>query len=85
MVGDRTDATIRAASRDALVTLAAWGATKMVRQRSAAVFELLDNPMCVGVTKNGEPRHPLYVPAATALVEYGPPEQTTRINARAIA
>jgi hypothetical protein len=85
IVGDRTDDTIRATSRDARITLAAWGASKMVRQRSTEVLELLDNPLCVGVNKNGEPRHPLYVPAATALVPYGPPESTSPINAQAIA
>ena len=85
IVGDRTDATIHAASRDARITLAAWGANKMVRLRSAEVLELLDNPLCAGVNKNGEPRHPLYVPAKTPLVPYRPPEPTSRINARAIA
>lgn len=85
VVGDRTNDAIRAASRDAVITLAAWGASKMVRQRSPEVLALLDNPMCVGVNKNGEPRHPLYVPAATALVEYRPSEQTARIHSRAIA
>ena len=85
IVGDRTDDTIRAASRDARVTLAAWGANKMVRHRSADVLELLDDPLCAGVNKNGEPRHPLYVPAKTPLVPYRPPEPTSRTNARAIA
>ena len=85
IVGDRTDETIRATSRDARITLAAWGASKMVRQRSTEVLELLDNPLCAGVNKNGEPRHPLYVPAATALVPYRPPERTSPINAKAIA
>ena len=85
IVGDRTDETIRAASRDARITLAAWGANKMVRQRSGDVLELLDNPLCAGVNKNGEPRHPLYVPASTALVPYRPPKRTPPINARAIA
>lgn len=70
IVGDRTDDIIREASRHARVTLAAWGSNTVIKNRSAEVFGLLDNPMCVGVTKSGEPRHPLYVAAATGLTPY---------------
>ena len=72
IVGEVTDDTIRVASRSAKVTLAAWGGHKVIRTRSNEVVPLLDNPMCAGVTKSGEPRHPLYVPAATALLPYRP-------------
>jgi hypothetical protein len=70
IIGERTDDTIRAASRAAQVTLAAWGANKIVKHRSREVFEMLIDPMCVGVTKDGEPRHPLYVAASTPLTPY---------------
>lgn len=70
IVGDRTDDTIREASHHAHVTLAAWGSNAVIKNRSAEVLGLLDNPMCVGVTKSGEPRHPLYVPAATEFAPY---------------
>jgi hypothetical protein len=70
VVGELTDAAIVAASSDARVTLAAWGADKAVGTRSAAVLKLLRNPVCAGVTKNGEPRHPLYVAQSTPLVPY---------------
>lgn len=70
IVGNRTDDIIREASRHARVTLAAWGSNTVIKNRSAEVLGLLDNPMCVGVTKSGEPRHPLYVPAATGLTPY---------------
>ena len=58
VVGERTDEAIRAASRAAQVTLVAWGADKVVGRRSAEVLATLDDPVCVGVAKNGEPRHP---------------------------
>jgi hypothetical protein len=67
IVGELTDETIRRSSGTAFVTLAAWGGHKAIGRRSADVVRLLDNPMCVGLTKGGEPRHPLYIPAATAL------------------
>jgi hypothetical protein len=72
IVGDRTDDTIRDASRGAQVTLAAWGANKIVKHRSREVVRMLINPMCVGVTKDGQPRHPLYVATSTPLAPYRP-------------
>jgi hypothetical protein len=69
--GDRTDETIRSASQRAQVTLAAWGANKIAKQRGREVVGMLIDPMCVGVTKNGEPRHPLYVTTSAALTPYG--------------
>jgi hypothetical protein len=72
IVGERTDETIRAASRGAQVTLAAWGANSIVKHRSRDVAGMLVNPQCVGLTKDGEPRHPLYVAAVTPLTPYRP-------------
>lgn len=69
-VGEETDAAVRAASRDAQVTLAAWGADPLARRRAAEVTEMLVDPRCAGVTKSGEPRHPLYVAAATPFTPY---------------
>lgn len=72
IVGERTNEIIKNASWTALATLAAWGADKAAERRSAEVFDLLDNPMCAGLTKSGQPRHPLYVPQSTVLVPYRP-------------
>jgi hypothetical protein len=70
IVGDRTDDTIRKASTRAQITLAAWGADKLVKHRSSRVVGMLIDPMCVGVTKDGEPRHPLFVTASTPFTSY---------------
>jgi hypothetical protein len=48
-------------------TVAAWGADGRIRQRSAEVARLLHEPMCLGTTQGGEPRHPLYIPATAEL------------------
>jgi hypothetical protein len=57
--------------------VAAWGALGSIHGRSAEVTaDLLRrgvNLVCLGTTKSGEPRHPLYVPAGTPLVPYPPP------------
>lgn len=51
--------------------VAAWGATGAIGHRPDEVTLLL---ACLGVTKAGHPRHPLYVPAATELAEFPQPE-----------
>ena len=70
IVGDQTDQAIRDASARARVTLAAWGGNRVIGSRSQAVMGLLNDPVCAGTTKSGEPRHPLYVAEATPLVPY---------------
>lgn len=47
------------------VVLAAWGASGGYRQRDQNVCELLHgaNLWCLGHTKEGDPRHPLYIKA----------------------
>lgn len=54
-------------------TLAAWGGHGRLNGRSAQVGSLLNSPMCLGTTRRGEPRHPLYVAADTQLVPWVPP------------
>lgn len=54
--------------------VAAWGVHGAYRQRGEQVAELVrahgKRLHCLGVTKDGHPKHPLYVPGATALIEY---------------
>lgn len=78
---------------EALVALAlecspvvcAWGTNvaRMKDRRDLAVYDLLADyaspfsVMCLGKTKAGHPRHPLYLPASTPLVPYFGPEETS--------
>ena len=51
------------------LTVAAWGVNGEFRQRDQRVVQMLDdgNLFCLGFTKDGHPRHPLYVRADTLL------------------
>jgi hypothetical protein len=53
----------------------AWGVHATLHDRDKRVLALLRGagvePMCLGVTKDGHPRHPLYVRGATTPVPYG--------------
>jgi len=70
IVGVRTDEVVREMSRRSQLTLAAWGAHGLLLGRGAAVTAVLHDPLCLGTTRRGEPRHPLYVPAHTPAVPY---------------
>jgi hypothetical protein len=66
-----TTAAKRAADEDGLI-IAAWGATPFATGRALAVVQLpgMDRLTCLGVTKSGAPRHPLYVPATALLTPW---------------
>lgn len=71
-VGPANDAALRELTSAGLETIAAWGAHGRLNGRSRAVAPLLSQPMCLGTTNHGEPRHPLYVSADARLVPWTP-------------
>lgn len=58
------------------LVIAAWGVHGVLNGRGAQVAEMLRargvNLMCLGTTKDGHPRHPLYLPASAQPVPYEP-------------
>lgn len=71
-VGPAGDAALMLMSNVGARTVAAWGGGGTLHGRSVAVARFLDRPLCLGTTAAGEPRHPLYVPAAAPLVCWEP-------------
>ena len=66
---------IRMASGLSALTVAGWGdGIKQVPNGHIVAAhvreEYLDTPMCFGLTKRGNPKHPLYLPGDTELVDY---------------
>ena len=63
-IGPYNDSSIAFLARQADMVVAGWGNHGTLLSRSRNVLGmLLDLPvMCLGLTKTGEPRHPLYVP-----------------------
>ena len=60
-VGPDNDAHLLALSADAGVIVAAWGVHGSYKGRASAVCKLLPSLHCLGLTKEGHPKHPLYL------------------------
>lgn len=73
-IGPANDAVIEAVTLDRLV-LCAWGVHGAYRLRDAAVIarlaQLGRQTVSLGTTKAGQPKHPLYLAAATPFVQFG--------------
>jgi len=76
-VGPANDEVLRVLTAAGAQTIAAWGGHGRLGGRSTQVGSLLDSPMCLGLTRRGEPRHPLYVPGNAALVPWRPAAPVT--------
>ena len=66
--GRKNDQVILEAAEQAQRLVLAWGVHGAWRGRDQAVIRLLEGYelSCLGTTKQGHPRHPLFVPAITA-------------------
>lgn len=62
-VGPENDNYLRQMMTNATIVVAAWGANQMAIDRAYTVLKLSPKLWCLGITKSGQPRHPLYVRA----------------------
>lgn len=74
IVGPLNDSALAAEFQGAATIIAAWGAHQEARARVGAVTALATehgrSMMCLGTTKNGHPRHPLYLPSTAQLAPW---------------
>ena len=65
---------IQMAVKLVVLTVCGWGdGIKSVPEgdsRARAVYDMLEAPMCWGLTVSGNPKHPLYLPGDTELEEF---------------
>lgn len=66
-IGPDNDTTLLSVCEGAPLVVAGWGAHEFARPRAAQVLRMIDTPelglqpvACLGRTKDGHPRHPLY-------------------------
>ena len=73
-VGKQNDRYLKKAIKSADQVVVAWGNNGKLMQRDRLVLELLSKhniqPHCLGITKSGYPRHPLYVMCSKEPVIY---------------
>jgi hypothetical protein len=73
-VGPKNDVYIRRMARKADKVIVGWGVHGKLQSRQDRVMDLLRQcgvqAWCLGTTKASHPKHPLYVPAPTKLVQF---------------
>jgi len=72
-IGPHNDSEIQRLLGDGYATvICAWGANKFAKKRASEFLENMAHRSlyCLGVTKDGSPRHPLYVPTDQPLEPY---------------
>lgn len=67
-IGPENDLWIQAATQITKQTVACWGNHGTFMERGCQVASLLSDPRCFGLTKLGEPKHPLYLHGTTPLI-----------------
>jgi hypothetical protein len=70
-VGPDNDRWIMTCAKAAILVVAGWGAHGILNHRSFDLRHSLRSfkVRCLGKTKDGEPRHPLYLPANAQLID----------------
>lgn len=67
-VGPETDAHLSQTLGQARTVVACWGTRGTLNGRNQAIYAMLpSDAQCLGHTRDGHPRHPLYVAASTPL------------------
>jgi len=69
-IGELTDYYIRQMVKLSEAQLCGWGSFKPVIKRADEVYKMLNNPYCLGVNTDGQPKHPLYISYKTPMVKY---------------
>lgn len=67
-IGIENDQWLQASAAQAGLVLAAWGNDGEYLNRGRTVAAMIRNLHCLGVTKSGQPKHPLYLPKTTVAV-----------------
>lgn len=60
-IGPDNDFHLRNISNKADIIIAAWGIHGNYLDRDKTVMKILKDPKCLAITKNGYPKHPLYL------------------------
>lgn len=69
-IGPENNAVLCRVANECSLVVACWGHHGSHMGRDRDVMVLLDSLLCMGLTKDGHPRHPLYMPKDSQLCEF---------------
>lgn len=69
-VGPENDEWLVRCAKMATIVVAAWGVHGNFQDRDRQVKQLIPELLCFGTTKEGHPKHPLYLPSAAELIQF---------------
>lgn len=67
-IGPQNERWLRRLSQQSAVVVGAWGNHGTLLNRGEAVAARFPGMLCLGLTQQGQPRHPLYVPGDASFV-----------------
>lgn len=65
-----TDAWLKKMMLASEKTVCCWGSWPFIKKRADQVLTMIKYPMVFGLNKDGQPTHPLYLPAKTELIPW---------------
>ena len=71
-IGVENDAWLVYLAAHSGIVVACWGDFRVAEDRSEAVTKHISNLHCLGTTKKGQPKHPLYLSKETKMEKYVP-------------
>ena len=69
-VGVENDDYIRLAVSMTHQSVCGWGSFQAVANRAPEVLKMIPEPYCLGINKDGQPKHPLYISYDTPIIRY---------------
>ena len=81
-IGPRNDAWLLRLIGDAEEVVVAWGNHGSYLARDRAALAMLERPKCLGVSRRGSPKHPLYLRATTKLRDLDAPNENHLVTER---
>lgn len=67
------------AASECVKVIFAWGNFKEASERGKEVIRLIPNGYCLGVNRNGSPKHPLYLKKGAAPIRYSAASATFKV------
>ena len=69
-IGSENNYWLKQMSKKACTVVAAWGNHGSLRNRDKEIIEMIPDLYCLGLTKQGQPKHPLFLNKDTELIKY---------------